>query len=93
MKNIPENHLKQIQDQLDCEPCDEVLLGEGRMALEYRFVFKCIDESYNPCLDKVTYYAVDIQWCEGDEIYLDDIIDDLYEVKPEEVTRIEWVAV
>lgn len=88
---IPEEHVKQIKDQLETYSYKEFnLIDLGRFAPIYEVIFECVDQSYNPILDKVTYYRAEVQCDEDDTLYFEDIEDDLVKVEPVETTIIEW---
>lgn len=88
---IPDEHVKQIKKQLEDYSYFEFrLIGLGRFAPIWEVIFKCVDEAYNPCLDKVKYYRSEVQCDEDDTLYFEDIENDLAEVEPFESTTVEW---
>lgn len=100
MNFIPEDHLDQVETMLmNGEQYGVVLLGHGRMAPINLVVFQCVDAvniDYDFNYDEeYTYYAAEIEswnWdgdC-SDEIFIEDIKDDLYKVEKVPVTTYEW---
>ena len=100
MNFIPEDHLDQIETMLmNGDEYDAVLLGHGRMDPINLVVFQCVDAvniDYDFNYDEeYTYYAAEIEsWnrdgdC-SDDIYIEDIKDDLYKVEKVPVTTYEW---
>lgn len=98
MNFIPEEHLDQIEDMLkQGEQYDVVLIGHGRHAPINLVVFQCVDivECFGAWDEEYTYYAAEIEswnWdsdC-SDEIFIEDIKDDLYRVAVVPIEKYEW---
>lgn len=95
MIDIPNNHVEQIQYQLDNGAYEENLIGLGRNAPIYELIFQCVDYEYSFYPEEpsstYTYYRVEVECdLDGDVFNVDDILEELVRVKPFEIVKTEW---
>lgn len=100
--NIPQHHIDQIIEQIDNSEFKsvEMIGGGGRMANKYLLTFACYPEDtdviYNTPPER--YYQVEVEtdsfdYDIDDFPELEDILPNLYEVKPKMVLRTQWEKV
>ena len=98
--NISKEHLESIESDFESGTYyEKCLIGMGSHAPIYKIVFEVV-ESYGGQFsyhEERTYYAVDIEtWSfdtDADDLYFDDIKDDLYKVDKVKKISFEWVKV